>query len=223
MRQSTAYCGWALALALAGLLPGTTLAHGGGLDARGCHTESATGEYHCHGGGSASDPSAGSTRSGSTGQTAYDRDAYGDWRDRDGDCQDMREEILIRDADRYTLSNNRCWVERGAWTGPYTGQRLTDRSNVHIDHVVPLAEAHRSGAASWPRSKKQRFANDPDNLLATQGTANMSKSDRDPAEWLPDKGRCAYISRWVSVKTKYGLGADRAERQAIQRIRSDCR
>ena len=24
-------------------------AHGGGLDGDGCHTETATGEYHCHG------------------------------------------------------------------------------------------------------------------------------------------------------------------------------
>lgn len=29
-------------------LPDTTFAHGGGLDANGCHTNRKTGEYHCH-------------------------------------------------------------------------------------------------------------------------------------------------------------------------------
>lgn len=29
-------------------LPATVAAHGGGLDANGCHTNRKTGEYHCH-------------------------------------------------------------------------------------------------------------------------------------------------------------------------------
>jgi hypothetical protein len=29
-------------------LPSLVLAHGGGLDAKGCHTNRKTGEYHCH-------------------------------------------------------------------------------------------------------------------------------------------------------------------------------
>jgi micrococcal nuclease len=32
------------------LSPAAALAHGGGLDAKGCHTDSKTGSYHCHGG-----------------------------------------------------------------------------------------------------------------------------------------------------------------------------
>jgi endonuclease YncB( thermonuclease family) len=34
------------------LLPCAALAHGGGLNADGCHTDRKTGNYHCHGGGS---------------------------------------------------------------------------------------------------------------------------------------------------------------------------
>jgi hypothetical protein len=48
-------------LALA-LLPGAAGGHGGGLDRNGCHTDSRTGVYHCHGGGSGS----GSGQSGGT-------------------------------------------------------------------------------------------------------------------------------------------------------------
>jgi hypothetical protein len=30
------------------LMPASALAHGGGLDANGCHTNRKTGDYHCH-------------------------------------------------------------------------------------------------------------------------------------------------------------------------------
>ena len=38
-----------LILSLALIVPGSLLAHGGGLDRNGCHTNRKTGEYHCHG------------------------------------------------------------------------------------------------------------------------------------------------------------------------------
>jgi hypothetical protein len=40
------------------LLPTVAVAHGGGLDANGCHTNRKTGEYHCHR-GSAATPARG--------------------------------------------------------------------------------------------------------------------------------------------------------------------
>ena len=41
-----------IASAALALAPIEALAHGGGLDASGCHTYKKTGDYHCHGGGS---------------------------------------------------------------------------------------------------------------------------------------------------------------------------
>ncbi len=38
----------ALAALVVTLVPAAALAHGGGLDANGCHTNRKTGEYHCH-------------------------------------------------------------------------------------------------------------------------------------------------------------------------------
>jgi hypothetical protein len=46
-----------VALSIAALtlaIPTQSLSHGGGLDADGCHVRRATGEYHCHRGGSVS-------------------------------------------------------------------------------------------------------------------------------------------------------------------------
>jgi micrococcal nuclease len=41
-----------VASAALSLAPTAALAHGGGVDANGCHTNKKTGDYHCHGGGS---------------------------------------------------------------------------------------------------------------------------------------------------------------------------
>ena len=35
------------------VMPSASSAHGGGLNAQGCHTNHKTGDYHCHGGGAA--------------------------------------------------------------------------------------------------------------------------------------------------------------------------
>jgi len=94
--------GTSLRLFCAALLLSTVIgaAHGdgGGLDDRGCHTESETGRYHCHQGPlegqsfrseaaarQALSDDAPSGRTDASGRQSYDRDAYGDWRDRDGD------------------------------------------------------------------------------------------------------------------------------------------
>jgi hypothetical protein len=37
-----------LALVLFLIAPASAIAHGGGLDANGCHTNRKTGDYHCH-------------------------------------------------------------------------------------------------------------------------------------------------------------------------------
>ena len=222
------------------------LAHGGGMDAHGCHNDRSAGDYHCHSGAangrsfdskadalasgafdastepSAPAPRARSDRSGASGG-AYDRDLYDHWIDADGDCQDTRQEVLISQGRGIRLESNGCRVASGTWMGPYTDRRYSDPSDLHIDHVVPLAEAHRSGAAGWSAARKREFANDMDNLLAVEAGENMSKGADDPASWLPDSNRCEYVSRWIRVKKQWGLSADRAEVSALEAVLSGCR
>lgn len=45
-------------VALLLLLPGAALAHGGGLNAEGCHNNRKTGDYHCHRAPAAAAPQA---------------------------------------------------------------------------------------------------------------------------------------------------------------------
>jgi hypothetical protein len=139
------------------------------------------------------------------------------------DCQNTRDEVLIQHARSYELGLQVCDVVDGVWLGPYTGERLTDPSNTHIDHLVPLKEEHVSGAASWPPAKKHKFANDPRNLLHAKACANMSKGASGPAEWLPDKNRCDYVERWTRVKQQYRLAIDSEEQRAIRRLTNECR
>ncbi|MQA06533.1 MAG: DUF1524 domain-containing protein [Streptosporangiales bacterium] len=73
--------------------------------------------------------------------------------------------------------------------------------DVQIDHVYPLAQAWDMGAHRWPLPRRVQFANDLDNLRAVDGSANMSKSDSGPGEWMPDNRdyHCRYAADYLTV------------------------
>jgi len=118
-------------------------------------------------------------------------------------------------------------VIAGQWHDPYTGRVFTNPHRLDIDHVVPLREAHDSGAASWPRSRKHAFANDLANansLIAVYRGANRSKGARDPASWLPRNKayHCAYVRAWKQVKNQWGLSMNSDEAEAIKKVLGNC-
>lgn len=156
-------------------------------------------------------------------RTGYDRDKFQHWVDADGDCQDTRDEVLA--AESRTVVRG-CDIGRGLWMSAYDGLTARDSAKLDIDHLVPLAEAWDSGARRWNAATRQRFANDlrdPRSLIAVSASSNRSKSDRDPAEWMPQLGRCAYVRQWVAVKTRWQLTVDRAEKRALRRHASGCK
>lgn len=109
-------------------------------------------------------------------ETAYDRSYFSGWVDADGDCQDTRAEMLIA-ASRATptLRPDGCTVVAGLWLDPYSGRTFRSASQIDIDHLVPLKWAWEHGAATWPKRKADRFALDPDNLVAVSASQNRSK------------------------------------------------
>lgn len=144
----------------------------------------------------------------------FSRSAYAHWLDRDGDCRDTRQEILARDSVvPVRWSADGCSVTAGEWPDPYTGRRFTDPRQLDIDHVVPLAEAHRSGADRWEAARRATFANDPGNLVAVAAGANRSKGDGDPLAWQPPHWpyRCTYTARFAAIKDGWGLTRDPLE------------
>ena len=122
----------------------------------------------------------------------YDRAKdYGGWIDADGDGINTRHEVLIEESlAPVQMSTDGKSVESGLWFDPYTAKtfilpRDGGRTLIDIDHMVPLKEAHQSGAYKWTKKKRSDYANDLDNpghLIAVDSSANRSKSDKDPAK-----------------------------------------
>ena len=207
---------------LLSLYSATTSAHGGGLDSSGGHNNRKTGGYHCHREPclsthqqvqSATKEAEVTSRSYST---LYDRDDWGGWIDEDGDCQNTRAEILIRDS-QTRVSFDGCRVVDGLRSLPYSGGSTTSARQIDIDHIIPLKWAHGHGGDKWSSARKQVFANDPDNLLATSPSANRSKGSKGPDQWMPAINRCSYAQRWDRLIEKYGLVATVGEMAAVAR------
>ena len=161
------------------------------------------------------------------GSTTYSRDYFKHWIDANGDCQNTRTEVLIAESrvtPTYTSSSH-CSVSRGKWYSWYDGKYWTYPADVDIDHVVALKEAWESGARYWTADNRKRFANDLGHgwsLDAVTDNVNQSKSDRDPAAWLPPltSVRCGYAIHWVTVKYRWRLSVNSAERTKLLAILS---
>jgi hypothetical protein len=167
-------------------------------------------------------------------KTGYSREEFGAaWADVDHNGCDTRNDILARDLEGETFKpgTHNCIVLTGKLADKYTGTvinfvRGSDTSSeVQIDHIIPLSLAWQTGAQQISEEQRRQLANDPLNLMAADGTANMSKGDKDAASWLPGNKafRCEYVARQTAVKAKYKLWVTQPERDAIAGILSACR
>ncbi len=156
----------------------------------------------------------------------YQREKFVHWVDADGDGCDTRDEVLRREAVKDPSVGPGCNLDGGEWFSYYDAESVEDSSDLDIDHLVPLAEAWGSGARGWTDGTRQRFANDlgdQRSLVAVTASSNRSKSDRDPAEWLPrTKARCRYVREWVVVKTRWQLRVNGAEKRTVTRLVDRC-
>ncbi|GLY06479.1 HNH endonuclease family protein [Actinoplanes rectilineatus] len=156
--------------------------------------------------------------------STYDRDLFPHWITISGTCN-TRETVLKRDGTS-VVTDSACASTSGSWYSPYDGATWTAASDVDIDHVVPLAEAWRSGASAWTTTKRQSFANDltRPQLIAVTDNVNQSKSDQDPSTWQPSvtSYRCTYAKMWIAVKYYWALTLQSAEKTALQTMLNTC-
>ena len=155
----------------------------------------------------------------------YVRTLFKHWIDADKNGCDTRKEVLIAEAVVKPKIGAKCALSSGKWVSPYDGKSYTKDSGLDIDHVVPLAEAWRSGAWAWSAQQRQDFANDLTDsrvLIAVTAGANRSKGDQDVKTWLPAKNKCSYIEAWVAVKVRYTLTFDSGELSVIQSYFTSC-
>ena len=146
-----------ISLLLLILCGAVTFAHGGGLDSTGGHKDRKAGDYHCH-----KEPCL-STHNQTTEameeaenegviySTLYNRDDWDHWIDTDGDCQDTRGEILMRDSLKPVTyySNAKCRVTGGLWELSFNGGTVTNAQQLDIDHMIPPKWAHGHGGDRW--------------------------------------------------------------------------
>jgi Protein of unknown function (DUF1524) len=154
----------------------------------------------------------------------YSRDKFPHWKSTGDNC-DVRDSVLKRDGTKVKFSG--CNVVAGTWKSIYDGKTLTSPTQVDIDHMVPLANAWRSGASSWTTAQREAFANDLDDpqLVAVSASSNRSKGDQDPSTWKPTdpSAWCDYATDWVAVKTKFNLTVTTAEKSALATMLEKCR
>ena len=159
----------------------------------------------------------------------YDRSDWRHWIDEDGDCQDARQEVLIAESlDQVTFETDRkCKVGTGRWYGAFTGVYLEDPGDLDIDHLVPLKNAHLSGAWAWNPAMKEEYANylgEENHLIAVTAGANRSKGARGPEEWGPPDLDywCQYATDWTEVKARWELTMTKVESEIVMDMLGTC-
>ncbi|KOY59055.1 MULTISPECIES: HNH endonuclease family protein [unclassified Streptomyces] len=156
--------------------------------------------------------------------SGYSRSLFPHWSTVSGTCN-TRETVLKRDGVN-VVTDSACASVSGSWYSEYDGATWTAAADLDIDHVVPLAEAWRSGASSWTTSQRQQFANDltRPQLIAVTDNVNQAKGDLDPGKWLPPRTayRCTYARMWVQVKQYWALSMDSGEKTALVNILNGC-
>ncbi len=212
-------------------IPAISYAHEKPRDQQGCHLVVGSKIKHCH--LTQSDISLPICNFAGSKVAKYRGKNYKHWIDEDKDGLNTRHEVLYarsESSDTIVEENKkgtRAKVIRGRWHDVYTGDDFTNPNKIKVLHLVPLKEAHISGAWLWSSSKKKEYANDLKNestLVAVYKNTYKGRKRKDPARWLP-KGEelyCQYTKQWVNVKSTWDLCYDEAEVTKIIEIYKNC-
>ena len=159
----------------------------------------------------------------------YDRHDWKHWTDADRDCQDARNEVLIAESQTAVAyrTDRKCRVATGEWLAPYSSTIATDPGRLDVDHMVPLGNAHDSGAWQWSAEQRERYANyleDPQHLIAVTASANRSKGARGPDQWKPEDQTywCQYAVDWITIKSTWELTVTEAELAGLNEMLYSC-
>jgi hypothetical protein len=160
-------------------------------------------------------------------RAGYDRALFPHWIDADGDGCNTRYEVLIDEAVVAPSVGPGCSLSGGTWRSLYDGLVTNDPADLQIDHLVALAEAWDSGAYAWSTDRRELFANDLDvswALFAVSSASNQSKSDKDPADWVPPdpNALCPFVSAWIADKARWGLSVDQREESVLAGLIREC-
>lgn len=100
------------------------------------------------------------------------------------------------------------------YTCPYTGLVMTedydgtvnqDFDDLDYDHIVPLKSAYIRGAWAWTNDQRNEYAYDQWVGIDVLNSANRSKSDKGPLDYLPEVNIEDYCYSWLLICSKYDL------------------
>jgi len=154
----------------------------------------------------------------------YSRARFPHWTEHENGCS-TRELVLKRDGTD-VKTGTRCKVLSGHWTSPYDNKAASDPDTLDIDHMVPLADAWRSGASAWTDEQRSQFANDltRPQLVTVTASVNRAKGDQDPSQWKPPNRAywCRYAQSWILVKRSWNLAVTLTEKAALTEMLGTC-
>ncbi len=147
----------------------------------------------------------------------YNRDLFAEGIDADGDGCNTRREVLQAESLVPVTIVAGCTITAGEWYSWYDGVTWTDPAQLEMDHLVALKEAWHAGAHAWTNQQRSDYANDlgiDATLTVVTGSVNGAKSHFDPTTWVPsvESARCTYASDWITVKYRWNLSVDTAEK-----------
>lgn len=146
-----------------------------------------------------------------------------EWKHWTGSPCNTRETVL-KNSGKDVKNDKDCRALSGTWVEPYDNKTVTDASQLDIDHVIPLGYAATHGGQSWSPAKKEQFANDLTQLLATDAGENRSKSDKGPGKYMPPNKayHCEYAKIWVNTASKYNITIEENDKVKLKAALQKC-
>lgn len=89
---------------------------------------------------------------------------------------------------------------------PYTGTIIYDKSKLDFDHIIALGYVFKYGDISnWSDDTKHKYAYAQDIGVCVLNKSNRSKSDKGPADWLPDTNIEDYCYTWLVIAAEWDI------------------
>lgn len=137
----------------------------------------------------------------------------------------VRDAVTLNWTDESKCKFTGTWIDGYGWDkdGAITYQSGDDASKFDIEHIVARSNAWISGASKWTAAERERFANDPLELVVAGASPNRSKGDQAADTYIPiGNYRCEYINRQVKIKDKYNLTVTQMEKDNMIKVGTEC-
>jgi hypothetical protein len=146
-------------------------------------------------------------------------------------CQNTKDQFLEKNSFiKVTYSkklNQNCHVETGRWRDFFTGEIITNASEIRVTSVIPLAHLKRKSLNKMPTPRVHGMMKDQDYLiiLKSGGIGESLYLNNDiTLTTLPanQPSQCEYIGMWNQMKERWSISTKKFEQNKIEEISNEC-